>query len=124
MAAAAKKRDDQVATVAGALAGATFGNIVGSYVTDDTYIVIARVTFATVRESGKKASKTLTFSRGFKPYEDEEERKRKEERRTARGIKKAHHLDVAVFAGGRNTPQKKIAEEVRQRLVRIVGDII
>lgn len=113
-----------VATAAGVLTGATFGSIVGSYVTDDTYIIIARVTFAQVKEPRKKASKTITFSRSFKPDEDEEDRIRKEERRSARSFKKAHPVDVAVFAGGRNAPQAKIAEEVRQRLIRIVGDII
>jgi len=114
----------RVGTAAGVLAGATFGHIVGSYATEDTYIIVAEVTFAIVKEPLTRPSKTIVFSRSPTPGEDEDERRRKEEERSIRGLGKTFTSNVSVFAGGTNTPQSRIAEEVRQRLIRIVGDII
>jgi hypothetical protein len=31
---------------------------------------------------------------------------------------------IAVFAGGRNTPQSSVASEVRKRFIRIISDVI
>ena len=53
-------------------------------------------------------------------YEDEDE----EKNRNKRGFRKTYTTRVAVFAGGRNIPQSRIAGEVRRRIIRIVGDII
>lgn len=109
-------------TAIGAVAGATLGSIIGSFVTDDTYIIVAQVTVGVVKEPAKRDGKTITFSRGISGNpEDEEE---KEERRQARGLKNAHRTGVAVFAGGRNVRQTEIAGQVRERIVRIVKDII
>jgi hypothetical protein len=39
-------------------------------------------------------------------------------------IKKVIRTGVAVYAGGRNTPQSEISGMVRERIARIVGNII
>jgi len=109
-------------TVIGALGGATLGSIIGSFVTDDTYIIVASVSFAIIKGPKKSEGKTITFSRSVAgKIEDEEER---EEREKSRTIKHTIANKIAVFAGGRNVRQSEIAGEVRQRFVRIMGDII
>ncbi|MBM3951977.1 MAG: hypothetical protein FJ311_11045 [Rhodospirillales bacterium] len=111
-----------IGLAAGTFAGATIGSIIGSYVTDDTYIIIARVTFGIIRGPRPRDGKSITFSRSITGHpEDEEER---EEKRQERGIRDSASTRIAVFAGGRNVRQSEIAEEVRQRFVRIIGDVI
>lgn len=107
---------------AGTVAGATLGAIIGSYVTDDTYIIVTRVTFGEVKNASRREGKRVTFSRSISgTFEDAEER---EERQRARGLKRAHTTGISVFAGGRNTPQSEIAGQVRGRIVRIIRDVI
>lgn len=115
-------RGEAIAAVAGTAAGATLGSILGSYVTDDTYIIVGRVTVGSVRGSRPSEGKRITFSRSIAgTIEDEEER---EERRRSRGFDSNVSTGVSVFAGGRNTAQAEIAAEVRSRLARIIRDII
>ena len=109
-------------TVIGTLGGATLGSIIGSFVTDDTYIIIAAASFSVIKGPKKSEGKTITFSRSISgKIEDEEER---EERKKSRTIKRTITNKIAVFAGGRNVRQSEIAGEVRQRFIRIMGDII
>jgi len=110
-----------VGGAAGIAAGATLGAIVGSFVTDDTYIIVADVTFGVIKETSD-SRKTITFSRSekLKNIDDPNE----DEKVTKRGFKQAHRTGVAVFAGGRNVPQSRIAGEVRHRIVRIVSEFI
>lgn len=105
----------------GTVSGATLGSIIGSYVTDDTYIIVTSVTVATVTDrSTSKPSKTITFSRSRQTDEEDEEDKN----RSKRGLKRSVQTGVAVYAGGRNTSQSEIAGIVRARIARIVGNII
>jgi len=119
---AGASRGGGVAISAGTIAGATLGSIIGSYVTDDTYIIVARATFGIVEGGAKPDGKTITFGRSITGNpEDEQER---EERRRQRGFKSTHSTRLAVFAGGRNVTQAEIAGGVRARFVRIIRDII
>lgn len=106
-------------TAIGAVSGATLGNIIGSYVTDDTYIIITDVTYASIRERKSKEGKSITFSRSPIPYKDEDE-----EKRPNRSLRKTISTGVAVFAGGQNISQAEISDQVRDRIIRIVRDII
>jgi hypothetical protein len=116
------RSDAAAGTAIGVAAGATLGSIIGSFVTDDTYIIVARVTFGVIKGPAKRDGKTITFSRSITGHpEDEDE---KEEKRQQRGIRDAVTTRVSVFAGGRNVRQAEIAEQVRQRFVRIISDII
>jgi len=110
-----------VGAAAGVVAGATLGTILGSFVTDDTYIIVADLTFGVIKET-RDSRKTVTFSRSekLKNMDDPNE----DEKVTKRGFKEAHRTGVAVFAGGRNTTQAEIAGEVRHRIVRIVSEFI
>ena len=108
-------------TAIGAVAGATLGNILGSYVTDDTYIIVADVTFGVIKKL-KKSRKTVTFSNSvkLKNVDDLDE----DEQTMNRGFKKTYRTQVSVYAGGRNVSQAEISRQVRQRIIRIVGDFI
>jgi hypothetical protein len=114
--------NEGMGTAVGVITGATLGSIVGSYITDDTYIVIANVTFGIIATPPRRDGKTITFSRSQMGSPDEEEERT--ERTNARGFRRTHATNVSVYAGGRNVRQSEIAGQVRERFVRIVRDII
>lgn len=105
-----------IAATAGTVAGATLGSIVGSYVTEDTYIVVANVSLGIVDPKQGKKETTIVFSASKKKTEEENSGFRPFRQRISTGI--------AVFAGGRNAPQSKITDEVRRRFTRIISDVI
>lgn len=105
-------------TFGGVVLGATIGSILGSYVTEDTYIVVAEISIGvTDNVAGSTDKKTITF--GSSPKMQEEV-----VTRNFRPFREALRTKVSVFAGGTNTGQHQIAEQVRQRLIAIVGDAI
>jgi hypothetical protein len=109
------RSDTRAGTAIGTVSGATLGAILGSFDTQDTYIVVAEVAIAILDSRTGVTERTITFSRS----------PRLEERETEiRPFREVGRTRVAVFAGGRNVGQAEIAEAVRQRLARIVGDII
>ena len=100
----------------GVLSGAALGAIIGSHITDDTYIIIAKVSIG-VMDQLKNQGKIVTFSAS--PALQEESRKT--------GItyfREVKTTQIAVFAGGRNIGQEKVVEGVKNRLYRIIADII
>jgi hypothetical protein len=117
---AAISNSDAIGTTGGVFAGAVFGNILGSYITDDTYVIVSRVTFAEIKDKAK-SSKSISFSRSPKHRYEEEDR---ESQKSTRGFKNTYSTGVSVFAGGRNVPQSHIAGEVKSRIIRIVSNII
>jgi uncharacterized protein YcfJ len=108
-------------TAIGAVSGVTLGNILGSFITDDTYIIIADVTFAVVKKY-RKSRKQVTFSRSakLKNVDDPDV----DEQIINRGFKKTYTTQISVYAGGRNVSQAEISGEVRKRIIRIAGDLI
>jgi len=109
-------RNTSTSVAAGLIAGATLGAIIGSYDRADTYIIIAEVTVGVFDPIRGKASKSITFSRS--PALQEE---RKSGRRAYDEVLKTK---VAIYAGGRSIQQSEIVQQVRQRLVRILSDVI
>jgi len=101
--------------------GATIGNILGAYATDDTYMVVAEVTFGVVKKY-KVSRKRVTFSRSEKLTNIDDPLR--EEKVYARGFKKSFTTQFTVYAGGRNVKQSEIADEVRKRAVRIAANYI
>ncbi|MBT4039905.1 MAG: hypothetical protein HN718_14880 [Rhodospirillales bacterium] len=112
--------NDGFGAAVGTVAGATLGSIVGSFITDDTFIVVADVTFGVIKESKSTSSKTISFSHSTNADSDNEE----EEDVGTRSFRSTHETSIAVFAGGRNVTQSEIAEQVRSRIIRIVSNII
>lgn len=104
-------------TAIGILAGATIGSILGSTQTDDTYIVIAEVTFG-VADPRTEAGGTKTVIFGSSPDLQPE--------RTG-GVRQYRSTDrtrIAVYGGGSNTSQSMVAGEVKRRLISITADVI
>lgn len=103
-------------TAIGMLGGATLGAIAGSYVTDDTYITVARVNIGIIKRVGSQ-KKQITFSSS--PNLQEE--------KSTDGITSFDSVlstQIAVFAGGRNVRQIEIIQGVKDRLLAIITDII
>jgi len=113
--------ETQRGLLTGTVSGAAIGNIMGQFDTQDTYMVIAQVTFAVLKPY-TQTKKRITFSRGdkLKNIDDPNE----EEKVITRSLKKTYNTQIAVYAGGRNLAQSKIVDEVRKRAVRIVADYI
>ena len=111
----------QKGNILASISGATLGHILGSYVTDDTYMVVAEVTFGVVKKY-KVSKKRVTFSRSKKLVDIDDPTT--EEKVYARGFKESFTTQFTVYAGGRNVKQSEIAEEVRKRAVRIAADYI
>lgn len=105
----------------GAVSGAAIGSIIGRFVTEDTYMIVAHVTFGVVKKA-KKTKKRVTLSRSkkLKNIDDPDE----EEEVYARGFKKVYTTHLAVYAGGLNVAQDEIAAEVKNRVARIVGEFL
>lgn len=100
----------------GLVAGATLGAIAGSYVTDDTYIIVAKVNIGILDQKSGKTVRIISFSSSPKLQEEEDDGFKR--------FKEVGSTEVAVYAGGRNVSQQQVVNEVRQRLIRIVSDII
>jgi len=113
---AGRHSDAMAAEGIGLLAGATLGAIAGSYVTDDTYIMIAKVTIGIMDSKSGRTVKTINFSSSPKLQEEEDDGFKR--------FKEVGSTKVSVYAGGRNVSQKQVVKEVRERLIRIVSDII
>lgn len=106
----------EAGTAIGLVSGVALGAILGTFVTDDTYIVVADVNIAVTDLSRVERKTSITFgaddideekqSSGFKPFQE----------RLQTG--------VSVYAGGRSITQSEIAGQVKQRLVRILADVI
>ncbi len=111
----------QKASAVGLLTGATLGSVAGSYVREDTYIVVASITFGIIKKF-KQSRKRVTFSRSetLKNIDDPDE----DDKIDRRGFKRSYTRQLAVYAGGTNVQQAQIAAEVRRRVVRIVGDFL
>jgi hypothetical protein len=105
------------ATAAGTIAGATLGAIIGSYITDDTYIVVAEVTLAVPDGRSGRTERKIQFGVDGQTDSDTRQSGR---RRFDEQIRSG----IAVYAGGRNTAQADIAEGVRRRFGRILADVI
>jgi len=113
--------ETQRGLLTGTVSGAAIGNIVGQFDTQDTYMVIAQVTFAVLKPH-KETKKRITFSRSdkLKNIDDPND----DEKVITRSIKETFNTQIAVYAGGRNLAQSKIVDEVRKCAVRIVADYI
>ncbi|MGQ0665070.1 MAG: complement resistance protein TraT [Pseudomonadota bacterium] len=100
----------------GVVSGATLGAILGSYVREDTYIVVAGINVAVVDPERGKTSKTIVFGAS--------ERREREIRTGVRPFSQRLETSLAVYAGGRSVPQGQIVDGVRDRFLSILSDVI
>lgn len=107
---------DSIGAAAGVLSGIAIGAIIGSYISEDTYIVVARMNMAIKDWERGTRETTIVFSAS----DTEEE----EEQIGFKAFRETVGTGIAVYAGGRNVAQSRIAESVRQRFIRILSDVI
>ncbi len=100
---------------AGIIVGATLGYIIGSYVTDDTYIIATDISLGTVAPREETDGTTIVFGK---------DEKIKRKKNNFRGFRKRETVSLVVYAGGRNVKQSEIVGGVQGRLVRILRDVI
>ena len=105
-----------LATAGAVIGGATLGAILGSYIAEDTYIIVSEITIGVVDQRRGKTEETLVFGAS--------KRKMKTRKRAYKGFTRHVRSKIAVYAGGNNIPPSRVAAEVDQRLVRIIGDVI
>jgi len=103
-------------TAIGVVSGATLGAIIGSYITDDTYIIVAKVTIG-LNEATESNGKSINF--GSSPKLQNEIVHSRIKR-----FREVGSTRIAVYAGGRNIDQSQIVDGVKQRLLSIISDII
>jgi hypothetical protein len=103
-------------TAIGIVSGAALGSIIGSYVTNDTYIVVADVSIGVADVRRGKREKTILFGARDK---------KKEERDSGfKPFREMLDTGIAAYSGGRSISQSRIANDVRQRFLRILMDVI
>ena len=107
---------DAIGVAAGVLSGIALGAIAGSYISEDTYIVVAQMNLAVKDWERGTRETTIVFSAS----DSEEE----EEQKGVKAFRDTIGTGIAVYAGGRNVAQSRIADSVRQRFVRILSDVI
>lgn len=102
-------------TAIGIVSGAALGAIIGSYVTNDTYIVIAAFSLSVFDSRTGTTQRGITFEGSPRMVERDTD---------FRPPRQIIHNQFAVYAGGRMTSQAQIADQVRQRAARIAADLI
>ncbi|MFV0423682.1 hypothetical protein [Oleidesulfovibrio sp.] len=88
--------------------------MLGSHVSDNTYVVAAMIIVQTMQHKKKHGKSTILFDGSAEPLKTE----------TAIKPSQSISTTVAVYAGGRNVTQSQIASGVRDRFTRILSDII
>jgi hypothetical protein len=109
------RADGRGSTAGGALAGAALGGLIGSAVTDDTYIVVAEVSIGV--NSAASTERTVITLGSSPPLQ----------RQTTAGLvpfREVLRTKVAVYAGGRNLGQQAVVRELRRRLLDIASNTL
>ncbi|WP_291328350.1 complement resistance protein TraT [Desulfovibrio sp. UCD-KL4C] len=102
--------------ILGTAGGATVGTILGSYSTEDTYIMVADVAIGLVDTLAKRKKYVINFG--------DTQIKKYDEDTGFTAYRASERSQVAVYAGGDNTPQSKIVNGVTLRFKRILEDAI
>ena len=105
-----------LATAGAVVGGATLGAILGSYVTEDTYMIVSEVTIGVVDQNRGKSEKTLVFGAS--------KRKIKTRERAYKGFARRVQTKIAVYAGGTSIGPGRVSAEVNRRMVSIISDVI
>ena len=98
----------------GAVSGATVGAILGSYASDDTYIILADIKLGIMRHKTAHSSTTVVFQGS----------QYKEKKVNFKSFDQTYDNGIAAYAGGRFVDQKDVVDGVRGRFLRILSDVI
>ncbi len=100
---------------AGSVIGAALTEIIRNYVTEETFIIISSVTMGTVMPEYVEDEQTISFITG---------KKVREKKTNFKGFRSRETINLAVYAGGTMASKSDIINEVRNRHLRILKDII
>lgn len=100
---------------AGTVIGAGLSEIIRNYYTEETFIIVSSVTIGTVMPEHIEDEKTISFVTG---------KKIREKKTNFKGFRSREVLEMAVYAGGRMAGKTDIIDEVRNRYLRILKNII
>lgn len=103
-------------SVIGTAGGATAGAVLGSYSTEDTYLMVVDVVVGIMGKPYRKKETVISFG--------DTRIKKRRERAGFRGFTNTERLQLAVYAGGDNTEQSEIITGVTGRMRRILNDIL
>lgn len=110
-----KPADMITGAAAGSIVGAALGEIIRNYVTEETFIIISSVTLGTVMPEYIEDEKTISFVTG---------KKIREKKNNFKGFRSRDIIQLGVYAGGTMADKTDIIDEVRERHLRILKDII
>ena len=110
------RSETMAGTALGILSGVTLGAIIGSYMTDDTYIIIASISVAVIDQEIGNRKTTIVFGDSAK--------KESIDRSGFKVFTQKLGTHLAVYAGGRNVTQQDITSGVRGRFESVLKDII
>ncbi|MBI9110824.1 complement resistance protein TraT [Maridesulfovibrio ferrireducens] len=102
--------------ILGTAGGATVGAVLGSYSTEDTYIMVADIAIGLVDSLAKRKKYVINFG-------DTQIKKYNEETGFT-AYRAREKSQVAVYAGGDNTHQSEIVSGVTSRFKKILEDAI
>ena len=112
------RSDAKAGTAIGLLAGATLGSIIGSYISDDTYIIVSEVSIGiSDAPDEERDAKVIRF-------DSSQDLQKEKIRSNFKPFREIVSSKVAVFAGGRNMQQDQVTSQVKNRLIEIVKDVI
>lgn len=108
-------QDAMTGVAGGIIVGSALSEIIRNYATNETFIIISSITLGTVMPEHVEDEKTISFVTG---------RKIREKKTNFKGFRSKSSVGLAVYAGGRMAGKGDIIDEVRDRHLRILKDII
>lgn len=110
-----KPQDVMNGMAGGIIAGSALSEIIRNYATNETFIIISSITLGTVMPEHVEDQKTISFVTG---------KKIRQKKTNFKGFRSRSTVRLAVYAGGRMAGKGDIIDEVRDRHLRILKDII
>jgi len=110
-----KGTDVVTGMAAGTIVGAALTEILRNYATEETFIIISSITMGTVMPEHIEDESTISFVTG---------KKIREKKTNFKGFRSRETINLGVYAGGRMAGKSDIIDEVRNRHLRILKDII
>ncbi|MGN7613469.1 hypothetical protein ACQZV8_15440 [Magnetococcales bacterium HHB-1] len=106
----------------GVVAGISLDTLMRRFNPEDTYFVEAHLHLMKIRQPEKREGRSIRFEQS--DFGSPEEIEAYQQYRKSRRLEKSARSIIWVYAGGNGVDQKDIAQQVQQRLVRILRDFI
>lgn len=114
-------RQDQAIALS-VVGGVALGWLVDHFVKEDTFMVVTNVMIGR-NDRKKRASRSIDFSKSAR-YEDPDEEEERLEREKLVKMRKIDQTLVTSYAGALNIDRDKAELGVKERLIRIISDVL